>query len=124
MPHNLNRRDFLGLMAAGSATTALPRLFGATGERPNILYIMADDHDAHAIGAYGSRINQTPNLDRSLNHAAEIVRAIDPAKLTDPRAVGRKQLPTTLIGLLTHIAEHTQRHVGEAICAAKLARVS
>jgi len=31
---------------------------------PNILYIMADDHAAHAIGAYGSRINQTPNLDR------------------------------------------------------------
>ena len=32
--------------------------------RPNILYIMADDHAAHAIGAYGSRINKTPNLDR------------------------------------------------------------
>ena len=34
------------------------------GERPNILYIMADDHASHAIGAYGSRINQTPNIDR------------------------------------------------------------
>ena len=64
MSYSLNRRDFLGFMAAGSAATALPRLFGATGERPNILYIMADDHDAHAISAYGSRINQTPNLDR------------------------------------------------------------
>jgi len=32
--------------------------------RPNILYIMADDHAAHAISAYGSAINQTPNLDR------------------------------------------------------------
>jgi arylsulfatase A-like enzyme len=32
--------------------------------RPNILYIMADDHAAHAISAYGSRINKTPNLDR------------------------------------------------------------
>jgi arylsulfatase A-like enzyme len=32
--------------------------------RPNILYIMSDDHAAHAISAYGSRINQTPNLDR------------------------------------------------------------
>jgi arylsulfatase A-like enzyme len=36
----------------------------ATGEQPNILYIMADDHAAHAIGAYGSKINQTPNIDR------------------------------------------------------------
>ncbi|PYJ80975.1 MAG: sulfatase [Verrucomicrobia bacterium] len=33
-------------------------------DRPNILYIMADDHAAHAISAYGSRINQTPNIDR------------------------------------------------------------
>jgi arylsulfatase A-like enzyme len=32
--------------------------------RPNILFIMADDHAAHAISAYGSRVNQTPNIDR------------------------------------------------------------
>lgn len=33
-------------------------------DRPNILFIFTDDHAAHAISAYGSRINQTPNLDR------------------------------------------------------------
>lgn len=33
-------------------------------ERPNILYIMSDDHSAEALSCYGSRINQTPNLDR------------------------------------------------------------
>lgn len=32
--------------------------------RPNLLFIMSDDHAAHAISAYGSRINQTPHLDR------------------------------------------------------------
>jgi arylsulfatase A-like enzyme len=32
--------------------------------RPNILFIMSDDHAAHAISAYGSVVNQTPNLDR------------------------------------------------------------
>jgi arylsulfatase A-like enzyme len=32
--------------------------------RPNFLFIMSDDHAAHAISAYGSRINETPNLDR------------------------------------------------------------
>ena len=32
--------------------------------RPNILFIMSDDHASHAIGAYGSRINTTPNIDR------------------------------------------------------------
>ena len=31
---------------------------------PNIIYIMSDDHAAHAISAYGSKLNQTPNIDR------------------------------------------------------------
>jgi arylsulfatase A-like enzyme len=38
--------------------------FGATAARPNIIFIMADDHAAHAISAYGSQINETPHLDR------------------------------------------------------------
>ncbi len=36
----------------------------ATAPRPNVVFIMADDHAAHAISAYGSRVNATPNLDR------------------------------------------------------------
>jgi arylsulfatase A-like enzyme len=35
-----------------------------TKKRPNILFIMSDDHAAHALSCYGSRINNTPNLDR------------------------------------------------------------
>jgi arylsulfatase A-like enzyme len=52
------RREALGLLGAASAAQAAPR------KQPNILYIMADDHAAHAISAYGSRINKTPNIDR------------------------------------------------------------
>jgi arylsulfatase A-like enzyme len=36
----------------------------AAADRPNVLYIMSDDHAAHAIGAYGSKINATPHIDR------------------------------------------------------------
>ena len=36
----------------------------AAAGRPNILFIMTDDHAAHAIGAYGSVVNQTPHMDR------------------------------------------------------------
>ena len=50
------------------------------------------------------------------------IRAIDPGTLAEPREVGRRQLPTTVAGLLTHIAEHTARHVGEAIITAKVIR--
>jgi arylsulfatase A-like enzyme len=42
---------------------ALPPPALAAG-RPNILFVMSDDHAAHAIGAYGSRVNQTPHIDR------------------------------------------------------------
>ena len=38
--------------------------------RPNIIFIMTDDHAAHAIGAYGSRINKTPHLDRLAREGA------------------------------------------------------
>jgi uncharacterized damage-inducible protein DinB len=39
---------------------------------------------------------------------------------TQPRTVGGKQLPTTLGGLLVHVADHTQRHVGQAITTSKI----
>ena len=37
------------------------------GERPNVIFIFADDHAYQAIGAYGSVINETPNIDRLAN---------------------------------------------------------
>jgi hypothetical protein len=61
-------------------------------------------------------------LEKALREAEVVVRAIHPATIEEPRAVGRKRLPTTVIGLLTHIAEHTQRHVGQAISACKWSR--
>lgn len=41
-------------------------------KRPNILFIMSDDHAAHAISAYGSRINETPHLDRIANEGMRL----------------------------------------------------
>ncbi len=68
------RREFfrsLGVLAGSAGAWAvLPQGVGrgqgaAEGKkRPNILFIMSDDHDAHAISCYGSKVNQTPNLDR------------------------------------------------------------
>jgi arylsulfatase A-like enzyme len=44
--------------------TTVGAVVSESAQRPNILFIMSDDHAAHAISAYGSRINKTPNLDR------------------------------------------------------------
>jgi arylsulfatase A-like enzyme len=42
----------------------------AAAQRPNIIFIMTDDHAAHAISAYGSRVNETPNMDRLAREGA------------------------------------------------------
>lgn len=56
----------------------------------------------------------------ALTKSAERVRALVSADFNQPRGVGRKQLSTTVGGLLVHVADHTQRHVGQAITTAKV----
>lgn len=48
------------------------------------------------------------------------VRSADESTLTDARFVGRARLPSTVLGLLFHAAEHTQRHAGQALTTRKL----
>jgi uncharacterized damage-inducible protein DinB len=62
------------------------------------------------------------DMDGFFQRAELIVRALDPATLGEPREIGRKKLPSTVNGLLVHTAEHIQRHIGQAISAAKLVR--
>ena len=70
-----NRRAFLKAAGCGLAIAAAPgwTLAARTGSaprRPNILFIMTDDHAAHAISAYGSRVNKTPGIDRLAQEGA------------------------------------------------------
>jgi len=50
------------------------------------------------------------------------IRAFSVQRLQEERYVGKKQLPASVGGLLVHIADHTQRHGGEAITTAKIIR--
>lgn len=56
---------------------------------------------------------------RAIATAIDTIRATPAAALLEPRAVGRARLPSTVLGLFFHIAEHTQRHVGALIATAK-----
>ena len=56
----------------------------------------------------------------ALTQSAQRVRALALADLEQPRIVGQKRLPTTVGGLLVHVADHTQRHVGQAVTTAKI----
>lgn len=59
-------------------------------------------------------------LNEGLRGAMERVRAFSPDHYNKPEGVGRAMLPTTIGGLLVHCADHTQRHVGQAITTAKV----
>lgn len=60
-------------------------------------------------------------FDAAVERALDQLRSTDATTLTDVRRVGRAQLPSTVLGLLFHAAEHTQRHVGQSITTRKLA---
>ena len=59
-------------------------------------------------------------FDAAVERALTQLRATDPATLLEPREVGRARLPSTVLGLLFHAAEHTQRHVGQLVTTAKV----
>lgn len=59
-------------------------------------------------------------LQTVLAQAAERIRTISPEEYEELRGVGREMLPSTVGGLMVHCAEHTQRHVGQAITTAKV----
>jgi len=58
----------------------------------------------------------------AIDVALQQIRATPRETLLEPRPVGRAALPTTVLGLLFHVAEHTQRHTGQVIATAKAVR--
>ncbi|MEN8148806.1 MAG: sulfatase/phosphatase domain-containing protein [Planctomycetota bacterium] len=73
-----SRRTFLAGVGAGALALTLPGCGLPRREpvkRPNILFIMSDDHAQAAMGCYGSRINETPHLDRLAAGGAKFTQA-------------------------------------------------
>jgi len=69
--------------------------------RPNILFIMTDDHAAHAMSCYGSRINKTPNLDRIANSGMRFDNCFCTNSLCEPSRAA------ILTGTYNHVNEVT-----------------
>ncbi len=67
-----------------------------------------------------SREELLAEFHQGLDRAAERVRAFASADLEQARGVGKKQFPTSVGGLLVHLADHTQRHTGQIVTTAKL----
>jgi uncharacterized damage-inducible protein DinB len=116
-PHGLAPVGFHMLHIAGSINRLMTYLQGR-----ELTAAQLEAMAAEASPGQPSREQLLAGLSQSFRDAETVIRALDIATLADARSVGRKRLPTTVIGLLTHIAEHTQRHVGQAVVTAKLAR--
>lgn len=58
----------------------------------------------------------------ALDVALDTIRATPRDSLLEPREVGRAKLPSTVLGLLFHVAEHAQRHAGQIVTTAKIVR--
>jgi uncharacterized damage-inducible protein DinB len=59
-------------------------------------------------------------FEEKVNDLIKLLRTTDEATLTTQRSVGRKALPSTVMGLLFHAAEHTMRHVGQLLVTVRV----
>jgi uncharacterized damage-inducible protein DinB len=104
-------------------TGVLDRLFTyAKGEQltqPQLDYLASEGKDQQ----YSVQL-LLDNFNRQVDKAIKHLSVTDELTLTETRDVGRAQIPSTVIGLLVHSAEHTMRHVGQLLVTAKFLLVS
>ncbi|HEX7121910.1 MAG TPA: DinB family protein [Gemmatimonadaceae bacterium] len=62
------------------------------------------------------------DLNAAIDAALSQLASTPPESVLEPREVGRARLPSNVLGLLTHAAEHAQRHTGQIIATAKIIR--
>lgn len=72
--HRSVRTFWISCLAAILCSSAVPFTAQAESKPPNIVFIFTDDHAPQSIGAYGSVINQTPNIDRLADEGAIFLR--------------------------------------------------
>jgi uncharacterized damage-inducible protein DinB len=84
----------------------------------------AQKQAAVAEGQETTDANLLAVLDTALARALDQLRETPRERLLEPRGVGRAQLPSTLLGLLFHAAEHAARHAGQAVTTAMIVRAS
>ncbi|MEO6196354.1 MAG: DinB family protein [Thermoanaerobaculia bacterium] len=105
--HAAGSLDRLFTYARGEGLSAEQRDFLATEAQPG-----SPPTDATSL---------VSAFERQVDRALEQLRDMRESTLLEARGVGRLQLPSTVLGLLFHAAEHTQRHVGQIVTTARIA---
>ncbi len=80
-----------------------------------------------ALSSEGNKENVNANIvelidlfNKQVDVSINELRNINTNELTEVRLVGRKKIPSTLMGLYVHSAEHTMRHIGQLLVTVKL----
>lgn len=108
---------------ARHAAGSLDRLLTyARGEQLSAAQLAAFKREADVDSAPGAAARLAAEFDAMVSRGLDQLRVTSDASLTEPRKVGRAGLPSTVIGLLFHAAEHTQRHVGQLVTTVKIVR--
>lgn len=95
---SLSRRSVLALpLFAANPLARIAQAAAARKTRPNILFIMTDDHTTQAMSCYGSRVNQTPNLDRIAHEGMRMDRVFCTNSICTPSRA------TILTGKYSHL---------------------
>jgi uncharacterized damage-inducible protein DinB len=98
----------------------LDRLFTyARGESLSTLQLKALQQEGSAPSTDTTAGQLVVAFQEQVQHALKQLQETDEKRLTEHRSVGRQQLSSTVLGLLFHAAEHTQRHVGQLLVTAK-----
>ncbi len=97
------------------------RLFTyARKELLNPEQLLALDNEGKQTETAASMSELINRFDKQIDAAIDQLSTVNVETLTDPRGVGRKQIPTTLMGLYFHAAEHSMRHVGQLLVTTKV----
>ena len=101
---------------AGSVDRLMSYLMEAEISPEQIVYLKSE-------GEPGASLDELlAGVDAAFAKAESQLRTIKADDIHAPRYIGRKRLPTSVLGLLVHVSEHTQRHLGQSITTAKLMR--
>jgi arylsulfatase A-like enzyme len=110
----VNRRRFLKTCAAGAALAVVGRSGGCgqVADRPNILFILADDLGYSELGCYGNTFNETPNLDRLARQGMRFTDAYAAAPVCSPyrAALMTGEWPAR-IGITDYLRPNDPRHL-------------
>ena len=117
-PHGMTSAGFHAKHLAGSTERLCTYLGGAALTEEQIRAVALESNGNQTAPELLSEIKA------AFRRYEQLVRQLRPESFGSLREVGRKRLPVTAVSLAIHIAEHGQRHMGQLVSAARLARAT